>query len=258
MTFDMEATFGDDYLYFYEESIDDEHSDEDAAEILGLLQLSPGARILDAPCGHGRLSRRLAAAGMVVTGIDLSVEYLALAAELAPSGARQRSPDHLRPGDMRRLPVPGPFEAVVCWFNSFGYFDDPDCPRRNPGPIPAGAGPRRHPAGVETLHHDAVVRDYAEAPDATVLARRDDNALVDVSEFNPVTGRLQTQPLRLPQLGRPGHSAHEIPRLPTPPEWTKWLQGSGFSDGAVLGRRRGTARVGQLGHGGAGHSLIAR
>ena len=35
MTFDMEATFGDDYPYFYEESIDDAHSDADTAEILG-------------------------------------------------------------------------------------------------------------------------------------------------------------------------------------------------------------------------------
>ena len=42
MTFDMEATFSDDYPYFYAESIDDQHSDADAAEILGLLQLETG------------------------------------------------------------------------------------------------------------------------------------------------------------------------------------------------------------------------
>ena len=72
MTFDMEGTFGDDYLYFYEESIDDEHSDADTAEILGLLDLPAGSRILDAPCGHGRIARRLAAAGMEVTGVDLT------------------------------------------------------------------------------------------------------------------------------------------------------------------------------------------
>ena len=49
MTFDMAGTFGDDYLYFYEESIDDVHSDADTVEILALLDLPSGSRILDAP-----------------------------------------------------------------------------------------------------------------------------------------------------------------------------------------------------------------
>jgi len=72
MTFDLEGTFGDDYLYFYEDSIDDEHSDSDTAEILGLLDLPAGSRILDAPCGHGRIACRLAAAGMLVDKVVAS------------------------------------------------------------------------------------------------------------------------------------------------------------------------------------------
>ena len=31
-----------------------------------------------------------------------------------------------RVGDLRRLGVDGPFDDVVCWFTSFGYFDDAD------------------------------------------------------------------------------------------------------------------------------------
>ena len=126
MTFDMEATFGDDYLYFYEESIDDDHSDADTAEILGLLDLPPGARVLDAPCGHGRIARRLAAAGMEVTGVDLTAAYIeqACADPLLPPGAVTYVQ-----GDLRALPVDGPFDAVVCWLNSFGYYDDADCHR---------------------------------------------------------------------------------------------------------------------------------
>ncbi|MGA2933378.1 MAG: class I SAM-dependent methyltransferase, partial [Acidimicrobiales bacterium] len=126
MTFDMEATFGDDYLYFYEESIDDEHSDADTAEILGLLDLPPGSRILDAPCGHGRIARRLAAVGMQVTGVDLTPAYLeqARADPRLPADAVT----YLQ-GDVRSLPVDGPFDAVVCWLNSFGYYDDDDCHR---------------------------------------------------------------------------------------------------------------------------------
>ncbi len=118
MEFDISATFGDDYLYFYDEAIDEQHSDDDAAEILGHLGLAPGAHILDAPCGHGRIARRLASAGMSVTGVDLSGSYLARAdGEVrGPSG----SPTYVR-GDLRQLPLAGPFAAVVCWFNSFGY-----------------------------------------------------------------------------------------------------------------------------------------
>ena len=110
MQFDMEGTFGDDYLYFYAESIDDEHSDADTAEILALLGLAPGSTILDAPCGHGRLSRRLAAAGMRVTGVDLTHAYLDLARadpKLAPDAVTYLE------GDVRALPVTGPYDAVV-------------------------------------------------------------------------------------------------------------------------------------------------
>ena len=35
-----------------------------------------GRGILDAPCGHGRIARRLAVAGMHVTGVDLTPAYL--------------------------------------------------------------------------------------------------------------------------------------------------------------------------------------
>ena len=99
MTFDLEGTFGDDYLYFYEESIDDAHSDADAAEILGLLGLPPGSRILDAPCGHGRIARRLAAAGMEVTGVDLTPSYLEQAR--ADPSRRRRVRSSTSEGDVR-------------------------------------------------------------------------------------------------------------------------------------------------------------
>jgi cyclopropane fatty-acyl-phospholipid synthase-like methyltransferase len=79
MDFDFEATFGEDYLYFYAESTDDGHSDDDAAEIIGRLELPAGARVLDAPCGHGRISRRLAAAGLDVTGVDASLQSISMA-----------------------------------------------------------------------------------------------------------------------------------------------------------------------------------
>ena len=222
MTFDMEATFSDDYPYFYGESIDDEHSDADTAEILGLLQLPEGSRVLDAPCGHGRLSRRLAAAGMEVTGVDLTPEYVAQA----------RTDPLLRPGsvtylegDVRSLPVDGPFDAVVCWLNSFGYYDDPDCHRvlhefhrvlRTGGKV-----------AIDTMHHDGGVRHFTPAPDAVVVQLGDD-AMFEISTFDPVRGRMVIE--RTVYRGGSTRRASYFIRLPTPPEWVVWLEEAGFRD----------------------------
>src|SRR5580658_3195877 len=187
MQFDLAATFGDDYLYFYEESIDDAHSDDDTAEILGLLDLPRGSRLLDAPCGHGRIARRLAAAGMDVTGVDRSPEFIAQARQDPPNPAGRAT---YEVGDLRALPCAGPFDAVVCWYTSFGFFDDDDCRRTL-------AEFRRvlRPGGrvlIETMHHDGAVRHFTGAPDATVVSRGDD-AMIDLSRFDPLTGRLETE-----------------------------------------------------------------
>jgi SAM-dependent methyltransferase len=223
MKFDMEETFGDDYLYFYEESIDDAHSDADTAEILGLLDLPAGARILDAPCGHGRIARRLAVAGMEVTGVDLTPAYLEQARSdpLLPPGAVT----YLE-GDIRSLPVDGPFDAVVCWLNSFGYYDDADCHRvlhefhralRDGGKV-----------AIDTMHHDAGVRHFTPAPDAVVVQRGDDT-MVEVSTFDPVGGRMVIE-RTVHRGGAPPRRASYFVRLPTPPEWVVWLQAAGFRD----------------------------
>ena len=209
MTFDMEATFGDDYPYFYGESIDDAHSDADTAEILGLLELPSGSRILDVPCGHGRLCRRLAAAGMEVTGVDLTPDYVAEAR--ADPLLRPGSVTYLE-GDIRSLPVDGPFDAVVCWLNSFGYYDDVDCHRvlrefhrvlREGGRV-----------AIDTMHHDGGVRHFTPAPDAVVVQRGDD-AMFEVSTFDPITGRMVVE--RTAYRDGALRRASYFVRLPTPP-----------------------------------------
>jgi ubiquinone/menaquinone biosynthesis C-methylase UbiE len=222
MDFDFEATFGEDYLYFYAESTDDGHSDDDAAEIIGRLELPAGARVLDAPCGPGRIARRLAAAGLDVTGVDASLQFISMArTEPVGPGGRVAYVE----GDLRRLPVPGPFDAVVCWFTSFGYHADDECRQ-----ILAEFHRVLRPGGtllIETMHHDGVVRHYTAAPDATVLWRGDD-AQVDLSRFDPLTGRIATD-RTVYRDGAVRRSSHFI-RLPTPPEWTQWLEAAGFRD----------------------------
>ncbi|MFN7989902.1 MAG: class I SAM-dependent methyltransferase [Thermoanaerobaculia bacterium] len=114
--------FGEEYLALYPER-DDLEAERQAEFVLGLL--SPYARkgrggILDLACGTGRHAVVLARGGPV-TGVDLSAPLLGRAR------ARRAEP---RPGfvraDMRRLPFGrGSFGAVVNFFTSFGYFDDP-------------------------------------------------------------------------------------------------------------------------------------
>jgi SAM-dependent methyltransferase len=218
--FDVEATFDRDYLHFHREVLDPERCNEDTAAVVGLLGLRAGQRVLDAPCGQGRIANRLAGAGMAVVGVDASAPYLELARQDA---AALGVTVEYRVGDLRHLPVEGGFDAVVCWFNSFGYFDDDDNRR-----VLREFHRVLRPGGallVEGLHHDGFVRHYTEEPDATVVEVGDD-VMVDVTRFDPVRGQLQARRLRW-RDGRVTRSTHFV-RLPTVPEWYDWLAGAGF------------------------------
>ena len=73
------------------------------------------------PCGGGRLSLELAAFGYQVTGIDQSPQLLDAAARSATERGllvdwQQR--------DMRDLPGDGDFDGAICFWSSFGYFDE--------------------------------------------------------------------------------------------------------------------------------------
>jgi len=92
--------------------------DEDARVVQALL---PRGSVLDVPCGDGRLSARLAAAGYDVTGVDVSPEAVAMA---RARGANAR----FMQGDLRALPD-GPFDGVLSWGNSFGYLTPADTAR---------------------------------------------------------------------------------------------------------------------------------
>lgn len=85
------------------------------------LQLSPAAKILDVPCGGGRLSLELAARGFDLTGVDIASEFIDEAR--TKSAERNLTVDwHNR--DMRELPWEAEFDGAFCFGNSFGYLDD--------------------------------------------------------------------------------------------------------------------------------------
>src|SRR5690606_4931451 len=85
------------------------------------LRLSAGERILDVPCGEGRHSIELARRGYEATGIDFNLNAIAAAKQRAAEAGVSVSFVH---GDMRQLDVVDECDSAICFFGSFGYFDD--------------------------------------------------------------------------------------------------------------------------------------
>lgn len=77
-----------------------------------------GAHVLDLCCGYGRHAAALAEAGYRVTGLDGSSALIARAREY---NAHDAVTYHV--GDMRGPYPDPPYDAVVNFFTSFGYFD---------------------------------------------------------------------------------------------------------------------------------------
>jgi cyclopropane fatty-acyl-phospholipid synthase-like methyltransferase len=86
-----------------------------------MLELPAAAKLLDVPCGDGRLAIELAARGYEVTGVDITPEYLDRARRTAAARGVELS---LEERDMRDLPWKGKFDGAICYWGSFGYFDD--------------------------------------------------------------------------------------------------------------------------------------
>lgn len=116
-----ETFFEGDWLEFLALSIPPERTPEQVDFVVEQLGLQPGARVLDAPCGHGRHSLELARRGMQVTGVDLSPASL----ELARTAAAEEGLDvELVNADLREIDRETEFDAAINLFTSFGYFDE--------------------------------------------------------------------------------------------------------------------------------------
>lgn len=90
-------------------------------QVLALLKLDPGARILDLPCGIGRHSLEFSRRGYRVTGVDRTRNYL----RQAQRQAKKEGLDvEWIQQDMRRFARLRAFDAAINLFTSFGYFDD--------------------------------------------------------------------------------------------------------------------------------------
>src|SRR3990172_7418851 len=119
-----QAFFDADYLRLWGQS---EVSGSIAAQVEGLwslLGLQEGSRVLDAPCGYGRLSRPLAERGAIVLGVDQS-QALLECAERERGGlpsSRLRYLQH----DLRKPLGEEGFDCALNVFTSLGYGTEED------------------------------------------------------------------------------------------------------------------------------------
>ena len=107
-------------LEFWRDAVPSHVTAEETAFIEYHLGLFAGAKVLDAPCGDGRLAVPLAERGYMITGIDLSADSLDHARQQKETNAS--FVEH----DMIDMPWQAAFDGAFCMGNSFGYFDRKD------------------------------------------------------------------------------------------------------------------------------------
>lgn len=95
--------------------------------VISLLQLKSGAKVLDLCCGVGRHSLELAKKGFLVTGVDRTKRYLIQAKQKAKQA---KLPIKFIQADMRKFCRPNAFDAVINMFTAFGYFENPNDDKR--------------------------------------------------------------------------------------------------------------------------------
>ncbi len=101
-------------------------SEQEVAFLLELLDLPPGARVLDVGCGPGRHAIPLAHAGLAVTGIDVSRRFLDIARDRG-SAEKLGSRLSLFECDARTMPFEDEFDAVVALCQGgFGLMGEDD------------------------------------------------------------------------------------------------------------------------------------
>jgi SAM-dependent methyltransferase len=109
------------FLDFWTACVPESQTQQEADFLEQELQVPPGGKVLDVPCGNGRLSLALAQRGLCLTGIDIAAEYI--------EGARARSAERQLAVEWQQenlldMTWEGVFDAAFCFGNSFGYFDD--------------------------------------------------------------------------------------------------------------------------------------
>jgi SAM-dependent methyltransferase len=223
-TFDREAAFDEDYLYFYAELLTPERTAADVALIWKLLELEPQLELLDLACGHGRIANALAERGERVTGLDATPLFLELAR--ADAGKRGVEVEYVD-GDMRSLPWSGRFDRVLCWFTSFGYFSDEENRQ-----VLTEANKVLKSGGlfaIELNHRDNLLGRYMEE----VVSERGADRMIDRHRFDLQTNRSHNERTII-RGGNERTFEFEV-RMFSAAELRDWLLSAGFREAFAYG-----------------------
>lgn len=227
--FDFDQVFDEDYIRLYGERHGHLRSEAAVDLIVELAELRGDERILDLPCGFGRIANRLAGRGFDVVGIDHKADYLHRARRAAAETGVQVD---YRRGDMRELQAEAAFDVLVNWFTSFGYFDDDtdrDVLRRFWRALRPGGR-----LVLDLANRDRLVRVVgAQAGPATMLVDRGQLLLIDRVDLSDDGARGETD--RIVVADGRVRRMHFSVRLFTLSELTDWLEGAGFGEVRAYG-----------------------
>jgi cyclopropane fatty-acyl-phospholipid synthase-like methyltransferase len=202
-------------------------ADDDARLVCRLLGLAPGTSVLDVPCGDGRLTVRLAAAGHTAIGIDIAAAEVQRARCAAAQAAVDAS---FVVGDLRALPDVGPVDGIVSWGNSFGYLIPADTARSL-----AGMHRALRPGGRLVLESHTVAESLLVAG---VKPRAEYEfggvRMTSTNHYRPAESRMESDYVFEDADGLVEHSraAHHVH---TSGEVVRLLHGAGFRDVTLRG-----------------------
>lgn len=177
--------FDEEYLHLFQGYLPEQRSDTEAEGLWNLLGLNEGSRVLDAPCGWGRVTRRIAARGAIVMGVDQSAAMIARAEQ----DRGDLPADRLRylVHDLREPVGETGFDAAYNIFSSIGYGTEEE-----DRTILCNLREAVRPGGlvlVDTSHRDLAVTFFARGG-VNAMRLEDGTLVVEQPVFDPIAGRM--------------------------------------------------------------------